>query len=193
MPRTAAGDGNTPDEVSYGAIRAMQLGDIPALAALMRRHDSWIGAYKASPPDNAADAVQRLTRQYVSHQQGHGWFGVVVEGQEVRGQAALVNVAHLEGLLEILVWVDPEFAGRGLGTAAAAQLVAVGFGEMDAAVILGRAHPDNKRSLGMLTAAGFGQLRHEEAERLAAVPQKSMTIWTALARYRDAASATPHC
>lgn len=172
-------------QYSQGVIRAMQLADILALAALMRRNDSWIGAYKASPPDNAVEAVQRLTRQYVRHQQGSDWFGVIVEGSTVRGQAALVSVPGHGHLLEVLVWLDPDAAGRGLGTRAARELVTVGFEELNQRVVFGRAHPDNTRSLGMLLGAGFDALRSAEASRLEAVPPKSARTWTTLGCYRD--------
>lgn len=171
---------------SQGVIRAMEMSDIPALAALMRHHDSWIGAYKASPPDKAIDAVQRLTRQYVRHLEGPSWFGVVVEGTVVRGQAALVGVPEHEHQLEVLVWLDPSAAGRGLGTRSARELVTVGFKELNRPVVYGRAHPDNTRSLGMLRAAGFGPLRRAEALLFAAARAKSARAWTTLACYREA-------
>lgn len=84
---------------SLGAVelRAMEITDIPALAALMRRHDGWIGAYKASPPDNAVGAAQLLTWQLARHLKGAGWYGVIVEDGEVRGQAALIPMPREAG------------------------------------------------------------------------------------------------
>lgn len=78
-------------------LRAMEITDIPPLAALTRRHESWIGAYKISPPDNAVGAVQLLTWQLARHLKGAGWYGVIVEDGEVRGQAALVPMPAAAG------------------------------------------------------------------------------------------------
>lgn len=142
----------------------MELADIPPLAALMRRHPGWIGAYKRPPPDTGVDAVRLLTWQYLRHREGPAWYGVIDEEGHLRGQAALVPMSQRPEALEVLVWVIPTAGGRGLATAAVTQLCQVGCTERDLTVVHGRAHPENARSLRMLRAAGFSDVPNSDEE-----------------------------
>ena len=142
-------------------IRAMEMADIPLLAALMRQHDSWIGAYKAAPPDSGVGAVQLLTWQLARHLKGVGWYGVMAEDGVLRGQAALIPMpgeVSDQPLLEVVVWVEPGAAGSGLGRFAVGALCEVGFDELGLPAIHSRVHRENTRSLSIFRRAGFREL-----------------------------------
>lgn len=145
----------SPSTSSGLEVRELALTDIPSLAALLRRHARWIGEYKVAPPETGPDAVRGLTAQLARHQRGEQWSGVIVEGGVLRGQAAVIPMPGEEARMEVVVWVEPDAAGRGLGGFAAARLVDVAFGQLGLDVVYGRAHSSNVRSVAMLRGAGF--------------------------------------
>ena len=75
--------------------------------------------------------LQLLTRQRAQHLAGSGWYGVVLEAGEIRGQAALVPMPMMPERLEIVLWLEPAACGRGLGHRVVELLFEVAFEALD--------------------------------------------------------------
>lgn len=121
----------------------MGMADIPQLASLMSLHGDWIGTYMVPPPDTGPGVLQLLTRQRARHLAGSGWYGVVLEAGEIRGQAALVPMPMKPERLEIVLWLEPAACGRGLGHRVVELLCEVAFEALDLPTVHARVRKGN--------------------------------------------------
>ena len=141
-------------------IRPVQGEEHRALDAVRRADGHWLRRWEATLPPDSLEHVptfaQYVRRADIDHREGTGLiFGVQVDGAYV-GQFTISNVhwgAMSTGMLGY--WVLSEWAGRGLGSLAAALILDLVVGELGLHRVEVCVRPENERSLGVCRGLGL--------------------------------------
>jgi len=135
-------------------IRPLTPADAEELAALYRANRDYLAPFEPTRGEEfftAADQRRRLSE----HRDDRYRFAILDDG----AIAGTMNVNDvLRGALQmgnVGYWVDRERAGRGLATAALAELVVVAFGELGLHRLEAATTLANQVSAHILTKAGF--------------------------------------
>ncbi|MEH0971109.1 GNAT family protein [Micromonospora sp. CPCC 205546] len=131
------------------ALRPLALDDTPAVHGWARLPESC--RYQAWGP-NTYEQTQAYVREAVAASPDRLVFGVLVDG-EVVGCAELT--LHGPSTGEIAYVVHPRVWGQGVATAAARELLRVGFGEHGRHRIFGTCDPRNLASAAVLRKIGM--------------------------------------
>ncbi|MFF9011432.1 GNAT family N-acetyltransferase [Streptomyces sp. NPDC014870] len=123
-----------------------------------------IHAWRADPvaaheigmwPRSLSAVRERIERDRDEHDRDD--FLVLLPDGTPIGHIALFDQDLVDGTAEILLMLDPDHRGRGMGTAAVDALVDLAFGELPMHRVQAVTHTTNKAALDVLARAGFVQ------------------------------------
>ncbi|HEU4992886.1 MAG TPA: GNAT family protein [Luteimonas sp.] len=137
-------------------VRPFAAGDAPALHAAVRASlaslSDWVPWCRA---DYAlADAQQRSDACIAAWREDREYPFAIFDGDTLLGCAGLNQLDRVAGSANLGYWVGEAHRGRGVATAAAAQVAAFGFGELGLVRIEIRVLPENAASLGVARRLG---------------------------------------
>jgi RimJ/RimL family protein N-acetyltransferase len=137
-------------------VRPFAAGDGPALHAAVRAsHASlsyWFAWCRADY--GPADAEARVAACIAAWRDGREFTFGIFDGERLLGCAGLNRLDRAAGSANLGYWVGEAHRGRGIATAAAAQVAAFGFRELGLARIGIRVLPENAASLGVARRLG---------------------------------------
>jgi [ribosomal protein S5]-alanine N-acetyltransferase len=140
-------------------IRPLVPGDAEELAELYVANRAFLAPFEPDRPDDfytAAGQRQRLERSEADAADGIGWRFAIVDDGAIAGTINLNDV--IRGPLQLAnvgYWVDRDRNGRGLASAAVADVVEFAFGEAGLHRLEAGTLPDNAASQRVLAKNGF--------------------------------------
>lgn len=161
------GSGAPPAAPSGVSLRLLAQGDVAVLTALAVANAEFLAPYEPERAEGFAteDFQRRLVDAVLArHAAGTHWPGVVLDAGEVVGRVTVSDVVRGPFLSAHLgYWVSEHAGGRGVATAAVAQVVALALGDtgrgglglhrLQAATL-----PTNARSQAVLRRNGFEEI-----------------------------------
>ncbi|WP_125610986.1 GNAT family N-acetyltransferase [Specibacter cremeus] len=143
------------------AIRFTKPDDDEALAAAYRRNREHLRPWEPIRPDafyTAAGQRPVLERFHAERTAGTGYYWVLTDAERVVGRISLTDVVRgvfLNGHLGY--WIDKEWQGRGLATAAVNFVADHARGELSLHRLQAGVLPHNAASRAVLTKCGFAR------------------------------------
>lgn len=136
-------------------IRPLVVADAEELAALYRANREFLAPYE---PTRTADfyTAKGQRRRLEEAADGEGWRFAILDGDKIAGRINLTDV--IRGPLQLAnvgYFVDQLRNGRGLATAAVADVVEFAFGEAGLHRVEAGTLPDNLASQRVLEKNGF--------------------------------------
>ncbi|WP_298989749.1 GNAT family N-acetyltransferase [uncultured Pseudokineococcus sp.] len=144
------------------ALRLVAEGDVPRLTELVVADAAFLAPWEPERgPDHATEEGQRrlVEMALAQHAAGTHWPAVVLLDGAVVGRLTVSDVVRgpfLSGHLGY--WVSEHVGGRGVGTAAVAQAVALALGPMGLHRLQAATLPSNERSRAVLRRNGFEEI-----------------------------------
>jgi ribosomal-protein-alanine N-acetyltransferase len=138
-------------------IRLLGADDAEELAALYLANRDFLRPFEPER-DEAFFTVERQRDRIEQSAEGDRWMWGIVGGGAIAGLIALNDV--LRGALQLAnvgYWVDRSHNGRGLASAALADVVDFAFGEAQLHRLEAGTQPDNRASQRVLERNGFAQ------------------------------------
>ena len=136
-------------------IRLLGADDAEALAAVYRANRDFLRPFEPAR-DEAFFTVERQRERIEQSLEGDRWMWGIVEDGAIAGMIALNDV--LRGALQLAnvgYWVARQHNGRGLASAALAEVVEFAFGEAQLHRLEAGTQPDNVASQRVLERNGF--------------------------------------
>jgi ribosomal-protein-alanine N-acetyltransferase len=137
-------------------IRPLLPTDAAELAELYRANREFLAPFEPARPDDFYTARGQRQRLKEASGGGEGWRWAILDGDAIAGRINLTDV--IRGPLQlgnIGYFVDQRRNGRGLATAAVADVVAFAFGEAGLHRVEAGTRPDNLVSQRVLEKNGF--------------------------------------
>lgn len=137
-------------------IRPIVLADAEEIAALYRANREFLAPFEPTRPDDFFTAEGQRRRLEEAAAGGEGWRFAILDGDEIAGRINLTDV--IRGPLQratVGYFVDRRCNGRGLATAAVADVVEFAFGEAGLHRLAAGTLPDNLASQRVLEKNGF--------------------------------------
>ena len=137
-------------------IRPLVAADAAELAALYRANRVFLAPFEPTRPDDFYTAKGQRRRLEEAADGNEGWRFAILDGDEIAGRINLTDV--IRGPLQVAnvgYFVDQRRNGRGLASAAVADVVEFGFGEAGLHRIEAGTLPDNLASQRVLEKNGF--------------------------------------
>jgi ribosomal-protein-alanine N-acetyltransferase len=138
-------------------IRLLGEDDAEELAALYLANRDFLRPFEPAR-DEAFFTVERQRERIVQSVEGDRWMWGIVDDGAIVGLIALNDV--LRGALQLAnvgYWVDRRYNGRGLASAALADVVGFAFGEAELHRLEAGTQPDNVASQRVLERNGFAK------------------------------------
>ena len=136
-------------------IRLLGADDAAELAAVYRANRDFLRPFEPAR-DEAFFTVERQRERIEQSLEGDRWMWGIVEDGAIAGMIALNDV--LRGALQLAnvgYWVARQHNGRGLASAALAEVVEFAFGEAQLHRLEAGTQPDNVASQRVLERNGF--------------------------------------
>ena len=136
-------------------IRLLGADDAEELAAVYRANRDFLRPFEPAR-DEAFFTVERQRERIEQSLEGDRWMWGIVEDGAIAGMIALNDV--LRGALQLAnvgYWVARQHNGRGLASAALAEVVEFAFGEAQLHRLEAGTQPDNVASQRVLERNGF--------------------------------------
>jgi len=136
-------------------IRLLGADDAAELAAVYRANRDFLRPFEPAR-DKAFFTVERQRERIEQSLEGDRWMWGIVEDGAIAGMIALNDV--LRGALQLAnvgYWVARQHNGRGLASAALAEVVEFAFGEAQLHRLEAGTQPDNVASQRVLERNGF--------------------------------------
>jgi ribosomal-protein-alanine N-acetyltransferase len=137
-------------------IRPLVPADAEELAAVYRANREFLAPYEPTRPDDFYTAQGQRRRLEEADEDGLGWRWAILDGDEIAGRINLTDV--IRGPLQLAnvgYFVDRRRNGRGLASAAVADVVEFAFGEAGLHRLEAGTLPDNLTSQRVLEKNGF--------------------------------------
>jgi [ribosomal protein S5]-alanine N-acetyltransferase len=137
-------------------IRPLVPDDAEELAALYHANREFLAPYEPARTDDFYTAKGQRRRLDEAAEEGEGWRFAILDGDAIAGRINLTDV--IRGPLQLAnvgYFVDQRCNGRGLATAAVADVVAFAFGEAGLHRVEAGTLPDNFTSQRVLEKNGF--------------------------------------
>jgi ribosomal-protein-alanine N-acetyltransferase len=137
-------------------IRPLVAADAEELAALYQANREFLAPYEPIRPADFYTASGQRRRLQEADEDGEGWRFAILDGDEIAGRINLTDV--IRGPLQLAnvgYFVDQRRNGRGLASAALADVVAFAFGEAGLHRLEAGTLPDNLTSQRVLEKNGF--------------------------------------
>jgi ribosomal-protein-alanine N-acetyltransferase len=137
-------------------IRPLVAADAAELAALYRTNRVFLAPFEPARPDDFYTAKGQRRRLEEAAGANEGWRFAILDGDEIAGRINLTDV--IRGPLQVAnvgYFIDQRRNGRGLASAAVADVVEFGFGEAGLHRIEAGTLPDNLASQRVLEKNGF--------------------------------------
>jgi ribosomal-protein-alanine N-acetyltransferase len=137
-------------------IRPLVAADAEELAALYRTNRDFLAPYEPTRPEDFYTAKGQRRRLEEADADGEGWRFAILDGDEIAGRINLTDV--IRGPLQLAnvgYFVDRQRNGRGLASAALADVVEFAFGQAGLHRLEAGTLPDNLTSQRVLEKNGF--------------------------------------
>ena len=126
------------------------------MAELYRSNRAFLAPYEPERPDDFFTEQGQLRRFEEAAASDDGWWFAILEGEEIAGRINLTDV--IRGPLQLAnvgYFFDRRRNGKGLATAAVAEIVEFAFGEAGLHRVEAGTLPDNVASQRVLEKNGF--------------------------------------